>query len=118
MQHSGSYLRKFVLYPLSHQCQAVSRTQSPDGAQQNQGQEVQDVRQAGLFCLGEGSRDMCDDEKKVTEGLLMKVEKGKEKEPDAKEQRWKSVFGKVTKNTLKILIVPIYFSGMSTLEQI
>lgn len=61
---------------------------------------------------------MCDDEKKVTEELLRKVKEGKEKEQDTKEQRWKSVFGKITKNTLNILIVPIYFSGMSTLEQI
>lgn len=69
---------------------------------------------------GEGSRDMCDDKKKVTEELLRKVEEGtKKKEPDTKKkQRWKYIFGKVTKMTLNILIVPIYCGGMSTLEQI
>lgn len=61
---------------------------------------------------------MWDDEKKVTEELLRKVKEGKEKEPDTKEQRWKYVFGKVAKITLKISIVPIYCSGTSTLEQI
>lgn len=45
------------------------------------------MRQAGLFCLGEGSRDMPDEEKKVTEELLRKVEKGKEKKSDTKEER-------------------------------
>lgn len=44
------------------------------------------MRQAGLFCLGEGSRDMCDDKKKVTEELLRKVEEGTKKEPDTKKK--------------------------------
>ncbi len=60
-----SHLGKLVLYPLSQQRQAVSRTHSPDGCQQNKGQEVHDMRQTGLFCLGGGgSRGMRDDKAK------------------------------------------------------
>lgn len=58
------------------------------------------MRQAGLFCLGgkgEGGRDMRDDKKKVTEGLLKKVEKGKEKELDTKEQSENLFFGRLPK---------------------
>lgn len=80
------------------------------------------MRQAGLFRLGEGSRGMCDDKKKVTEELPRKVEEGTKKKKrtrsEKKKQRRKYVFGKVTKMTLNILIVPIYRGGMSTLEQI
>lgn len=50
------------------------------------------MRQAGLFCLGEGSRGMCDDKKKVTEELLRKVEEGTKKEPHTKKNRGENTF--------------------------
>lgn len=61
-----SHLGKLALYPLSQYSQAVSRTHSPDGCQQNKGQEVHDMRQTGLFCLGGEGRGTGDD-KEVTE---------------------------------------------------
>ena len=68
MMHSNvCHLWELGLYPLSQQCQAVSRTHGPDGCQQNNGQEVHDMRQTGLFCLGEESRAMWDDRERVTE---------------------------------------------------
>lgn len=71
MMHSNvCHLCKLVLYPLSQQCQAVSRTHGPDGCQQNNGQEVHDMRQTGLFCLGEESTVMWDDKEGMTEGKL------------------------------------------------
>lgn len=67
-----------MLYPMSQHRQAVSGTQSPDGAQQNQGQEVQDVRQAGLLCLGE-RRNTDVMRRRGQRGLRRKVKEGKEK---------------------------------------
>ena len=61
-----SHLGKLALYPLSQQSQAVSRTHGPDGCQQNKGQEVHDMRQTGLFCLGVESREDMDVKEEVT----------------------------------------------------
>lgn len=62
---------------MSQQRQAVARTHSPDGGEQNQGQEVHNVRQTGLFRLG--SREMCDDREEVRKG---KKEKRRDEESE------------------------------------
>lgn len=91
---------------MSQHCQAVSGTQSPDGAQQNQGQEVQDVRQAGLLCLGERrNRDVM--RRSGQRGLRRKVKEGKEKYRIRRKRGERLFLRKVTNNTWSILIVPI-----------
>lgn len=45
------YLGELLLNPVSQQRQAVLRTHRPECGKDNNGHEVHDVRQTGLFCL-------------------------------------------------------------------
>lgn len=64
-----SHLCKFALHPVPQQCQAVPGAHCPDGCQQNEGQEVHNMRQTGLFCLG-GGREIREDGEKNGKGKV------------------------------------------------